>query len=233
MAFKLTFYRTDVVGGEASPNTTPPAVERVFLSPRDEEGGYSALLWTGDGTSLEITIWFRDATSASWVPVTKPLTIKKDEVQYAPVPPNVELFLQFGTNIGSVTKFGMGFVAVAAVAASAASGAAPIGEVSQGAGGTDPWLVTGQVSSANRTIVAASVTEIQLIAANPARMSILIRNFSDSPLYVGCGALAVTEGNASFVVAAKDHHHLIGWSGELRGIWQAATGSVVLTEMTT
>ncbi len=114
MAFKLDFYKSDVVGGESSPNSVTPATNRVLRTPREEESGYALLLVVLNGTSLGVVIWFKDPTSNVWIPLSGTLVVTANVPQYVPVPPDADVFLQLTTNTGSVTQFGAGFMGLGA-----------------------------------------------------------------------------------------------------------------------
>lgn len=130
MSYKLDFYKSDVsTTAEASPNASAPSAARIIRSPRHEEAGYAVFLWVGDGTSLGVTIWFRDDTSTLWIPLTTGLSVNFNESQFVIVPPDAELFFQLTLNTGTVTKFGASFIGVAAATSLAASGRIPLTDV--------------------------------------------------------------------------------------------------------
>lgn len=83
--------------------------------------------------------------------------------------------------------------------------------------------------------VAASASSTTLLVANPTRRGATIVNDSTSAtLYVrlGAAAAAATSGNYSVALAAGDYYEVpASYSGEIRGIWAAATGFANVTEI--
>src|SRR6266404_4889471 len=108
--YKFAFYKNDVVGSEASPNSSAPDPSRITQAPGDSNEAHTGLLWIGDGTSLVVTVWFFDETSNVWIQLTSLITLTTEPVTFIEVPPSAKLFIQLGANTGSVTKFGLGFV---------------------------------------------------------------------------------------------------------------------------
>lgn len=145
MSYKLAFYKSDVVGAESNPNSVAPDPTRIIATPTDVKGGYSALLWVGDGTSLVVTVWFNDPTSTLWVPLNSPLTLSANNPATVVVPSGASIFTQLGTNTGSVTKFGVGFLSVDAAAAQSQAASAPL----PGGSATSAKQDTGNTSLAS------------------------------------------------------------------------------------
>src|ERR1700689_4756397 len=106
--YALALYRTDVVGGESSPNSVAPT--HTVQAPGDAGEVHSALLYCINGTSIVVTPWFKDATSGVWLPLIG-ATVTAGTPVIVDVPPGALLAFQLGTNTGSVTEFGVGFVA--------------------------------------------------------------------------------------------------------------------------
>ena len=88
--------------------------------------------------------------------------------------------------------------------------------------------------------VAASITSVAVLAANPLRCGASIHNDSTSVLYLKMGA---TASSSSYTVKLEpgDHYELpivIGgtqravYTGVIHGIWAAANGNARVTEYT-
>lgn len=89
-----------------------------------------------------------------------------------------------------------------------------------------------RTSDAARTSVAASTSEVELLAPNAARQVAIIYNDSTSALYVGLGSAAVTTTNFTYILgAASIWETPPGFVGEVRGLWSDATGAARVTEL--
>lgn len=103
--------------------------------------------------------------------------------------------------------------------------------------GTTPWVV-GQASpsTAARSSVPAAVADTLLLAANPARLGATITNdSSNATLRVGYGAAPVSATDFSVTLLPGGSAYLevpFGFTGEIRGIWDIASGDARITEMT-
>jgi hypothetical protein len=90
------------------------------------------------------------------------------------------------------------------------------------------------VSSATLSNVAASASNVTLLAANSSRKRIVIHNDSTSKLRIKFGA---TASSTSFTVALNGYEtyespNFNVYTGIIDGIWDSATGSARITELT-
>jgi hypothetical protein len=90
------------------------------------------------------------------------------------------------------------------------------------------------VSSATLSNVAASASNVTLLAANSSRKRIVIHNDSTSKLRIKFGA---TASSTSFTVALNGYEtyespNFNVYVGIIDGIWDSATGSARITELT-
>jgi hypothetical protein len=83
-----------------------------------------------------------------------------------------------------------------------------------------------------RSSVAASATDVLLLASNTARISAVIYYDSTAILYVGIGTTAVTSSNFSFKLDAGGVYEDYDFTGQIRGMWASATGNARVTEKT-
>lgn len=93
------------------------------------------------------------------------------------------------------------------------------------------YVITKAPTSAT-TSVAASATNVTLLASNNARAGATIYNDSTAILYVKLGATAST---TSFAVALQSQEYYevpFGYTGIIDGIWASATGNARITELT-
>jgi hypothetical protein len=92
--------------------------------------------------------------------------------------------------------------------------------------------VSGPLTDAVRTSVAASATDVQLLPANPARRAVLIFNDSNDVLYIGLGSAAVSTTDFTKSVSAQALARLPdGFVGEIRGLWSGNEGAARITEL--
>ncbi len=100
--------------------------------------------------------------------------------------------------------------------------------------GSEPGLVTRQVVSqtAATSTVAASVSSVQLFAANTSRIRARIVNDSNKLLYVKAGTTASATDYTKLLGAGEDWLVDAGYIGRIDGIWESANGSARLTEYT-
>jgi hypothetical protein len=104
--------------------------------------------------------------------------------------------------------------------------------VNQGDAGAEPWPVAVNVSSvATRTTVAASVTEGQLLPANPNRSVFTIYNDSGKVLFLILGGVGSTTDYTT-QLTSKAYFELSGYTGEVRGVWNGTGGFARITELT-
>ncbi len=98
--------------------------------------------------------------------------------------------------------------------------------------GPQPVLVDPS-STATRTTVPSSASDTLLIAANPDRKGLFIYNNSDSPLHTGLGTTPVSLSDSTLIISSRSGWSLpFNFTGEIRGIWEAATGDARITELT-
>lgn len=89
-------------------------------------------------------------------------------------------------------------------------------------------------SAAARTSVAGAIASTVLLAANANRRGATFFNDSAATLYLGEGATPVSTADYTVQVGPYGTYEIEpdGFTGELRGIWSAATGAVKITERT-
>lgn len=98
--------------------------------------------------------------------------------------------------------------------------------------GPQPVLVDPS-TTAVRTTVDSVTSDTLLIAANPARKGLFIYNNSDSPLHVGLGTTPVSLTDGTLIISSHSGWNIpFNFTGEIRGIWEAATGDARITELT-
>lgn len=93
--------------------------------------------------------------------------------------------------------------------------------------------VPAQAATATLTNVSGSATSVTLLASNAAREGAMFFNDSAAALYLKYGATAST---SSFTVKipAGGYHEIPGpsiYTGIIDGIWDSATGTVRVTEL--
>lgn len=87
-------------------------------------------------------------------------------------------------------------------------------------------------SAATSTIVVAAIVSTVLLAANPNRKGVLFHSGSTAILSVKLGADAAANDRA-FPLGLGDYYELpFGYTGIISGIWSAANGNLVVTELT-
>jgi hypothetical protein len=120
--------------------------------------------------------------------------------------------------------------------------------ISAGSGtNVDTWSIGGDhqqivvirsypAATATLTNVTSSATSVQLVAANTARLGLVIYNDSTSLLYVKFGTTASTTSytlevpNDDWVTLPGDMG--VVFTGRIDGIWASANGAARLTELT-
>jgi hypothetical protein len=95
----------------------------------------------------------------------------------------------------------------------------------------DGTVNTKPVLTDNATIanIAASLTEVALIALNSLRREVVIHNNSNGTLYVICGS-GVTSTNYSYKLNRQDYVIIDTYRGLISGIFTNATGFAMVTE---
>lgn len=111
---------TGTVATDPSPNTTPPAANRILRCTAKRDAlmamGFANLRLLGarDGTSLVVQPWFYDDTQAAWVRFGAPVTLTSAAQNVTNV--NVgnmagaKFFVQVTTNTGGVSAFAYDFM---------------------------------------------------------------------------------------------------------------------------
>ena len=100
--------------------------------------------------------------------------------------------------------------------------------------GTNPLPVVESSSSAARSNVAAAAADTLILSANSARRCATFYNDSSANLRLAYGAGAASNSSFSVLIGAGGYHEIPdGYTGEVRGIWEAANGAVRVTEFTT
>lgn len=88
-------------------------------------------------------------------------------------------------------------------------------------------------STATRSTVAASVTAVDLAAANANRKGLTILNDSTATLYVALGAGATATDCTAILPGSMSYYEVpAGYTGQVTGIWSAASGAARVTELT-
>ena len=122
----------------------------------------------------------------------------------------------------------------ATVTGSGTAGSPAAGVVTvQGAASMTALVTTEKRSSTSSvTSVAASVTSVNLLAANANRIAALITNDGNSVLFVKLGATA-SNSSYTYRLTANSQATIDGqWTGTIDGIWTAASGNARITELT-
>lgn len=82
------------------------------------------------------------------------------------------------------------------------------------------------------TSVAASATNVTLLAANANRLGATVYNDSSVNLFLKLGATASTTSFTVKLAAAGYYEVPFNYTGIIDGLWDSATGSARLTELT-
>ncbi len=86
--------------------------------------------------------------------------------------------------------------------------------------------------SASITEVASSITAVEILAVNSARLGFGVFNLSTSALYLALGEEA-TSANFTAKLEAGDYYEPpVNFTGLISGIWASANGSAKVTEFT-
>jgi hypothetical protein len=99
------------IPADSAPNAVAPTAARQVLAPPLKENGQlsEAIIYSLDGTSIDVTLWFLDATFALWVQAGAKVTLLPSVPQFIHVPPAARMFAQLTANVGNTKNFGMGF----------------------------------------------------------------------------------------------------------------------------
>lgn len=96
--------------------------------------------------------------------------------------------------------------------------------------------IPGPASTGTTVSVASSATAVTLKAANTSRKSISISNDSTSILYILNGAGTVSATNYTVALAPKgtvaSFYSVSDYTGIITGLWSAANGVALVTELT-
>lgn len=89
-----------------------------------------------------------------------------------------------------------------------------------------------QLSTSSITATAGSVTTVSVLSANPSRKGLHFSNTSTDICYVKFGTTASATSH-TVQLAAAEHKELQGsvWTGAIDAIFAAATGNLVVTEL--
>ncbi len=98
---------------------------------------------------------------------------------------------------------------------------------------TTPWLVSSieTPGTPTQSSVAASASSVTLLSSNASRKKVVIYNDSTSAsLYVRLNASAATSSNFTYKLYPSGYLEEYNYTGEIRGIWSAASGNARITE---
>lgn len=96
------------------------------------------------------------------------------------------------------------------------------------------WPIDNVIATvATVTSVASAASNKVILAANTNRKAVIFMNNSTAILYLKYGGAATT-ANFSIKIAAGGTYEMSQYAylGEIDGIWAAANGAVLVTEMT-
>lgn len=91
-----------------------------------------------------------------------------------------------------------------------------------------------RAGTGTNTSVAASATSVTVLASNTNRLGATVQNDSAAAiLYLLLGSTAASTTNHTVVLVAGAYYEVpFNYTGQLTGIWSAATGSCRVTELT-
>lgn len=99
-------------------------------------------------------------------------------------------------------------------------------------GGSAGSVLPARAGTAGVNPVSASVTSVQLLAANTSRLGARFFNDSSAVLYLKYGTTAATNSYTVQVGAGESFFvDTPVYSGRIDGIWSSATGTVYITEL--
>ena len=118
MTWNTSFVHIDSpITADNDPNTTAPSADRIIRTKVPKRPGAlgKALVVLNDGTSLDVTMWVRDATLTGlggddWIQISAATTLLPNVAQFIDVPPDALIFTQFTAPVGAPTTFALGFV---------------------------------------------------------------------------------------------------------------------------
>ncbi|MCY7272381.1 MAG: hypothetical protein LH702_01210 [Phormidesmis sp. CAN_BIN44] len=82
------------------------------------------------------------------------------------------------------------------------------------------------------TTVASAITSTAILPVNAARKDVKIFNNSTSRLYLAFGVTASVAGFTVLLEAGGFYEMAIAYTGAISGIWIAANGNALVTELT-
>lgn len=104
--------------------------------------------------------------------------------------------------------------------------------VTPGSGGSNP-SGDGAVNTGTQSSVAASATDVTILAANTARYGASVYNDSSAICYLLVGSGTSSATNHTVQLNGGAYYEVpYGYTGVLKGIWASATGSARVTEWT-
>jgi hypothetical protein len=114
--------------------------------------------------------------------------------------------------------------------------------VNQGIGNAagSPWAVSGTLTTSPttsstpvRTSVAGSASSGTILAANGNRRGATIYNDSTAALYLAFGGVGMSSSNFTVKIASSGYYEVpFSYTGVISGVWESATGSARVTEVT-
>ena len=111
------------------------------------------------------------------------------------------------------------------------NGVAPsVGVGTPGAG--TQRVVEANASSSAQSTVAASGSNVTILAANANRMGATVFNDSTVSLYLKLGATASTSSFTARLFPQSYYEVPFEYAGIIDGIWESATGNARITELT-
>lgn len=98
------------------------------------------------------------------------------------------------------------------------------------------WAITETPTPSTigtQTSVASSAASVAILAANAARLGATVVNDGSNNLYMRLNAGAATTATFTVKIAAGGYYELpFRYTGAITGIWDVATGSARITELT-
>ena len=97
---------------------------------------------------------------------------------------------------------------------------------------TNPLVVATKTATSAVTSVGGSATNVTLLASNASRKGATIYNNSTAQLYMKLGATATTASFTAILPRNAYYEVPFGYTGIIDGIWTAAVGAALVTEIT-
>lgn len=111
-------------------------------------------------------------------------------------------------------------------------GSNTIGKVDQGTPGGIPWPVRMQANSSQYTQVKSVTSTVTLLVTNPTRVGACIFNNSTANLFLKLGSGATVVGFTVRLTSMAYYEVPFGYTGIITGVWSAANGAALVTEIT-